>query len=78
MQQIIATDDLRLDVGEESEGATLFSPMFPGDFPGINADRHHSDLTGPNPLPVALETPQLGVAEGSPVAPVADQFELCL
>ena len=73
VQQIVAQDGLEFFIREKREGVALFAAVVTGNSRGINTDSNNLDSTRLELFELLLETPQLGVAERSPVATIENQ-----
>ncbi len=73
MQHAIALDNFRVGIGKKGV-AVVTPPAEPArDFGSVDADRDRADAQCFECVQILFNTPQLGVAEGSPVAAVEDQ-----
>src|SRR2546427_695561 len=73
VEQVIAPNHLGADVGEEGERVPLLATEFAIDLGRIDADRDQAQVARVEIGEAVLKTPQLGVAERSPIAPVEDE-----
>ncbi len=73
VEEIVGTDDFGLRVGEKHERVALLVAILAIDFGWIDADGNQAHVAGLKLLEVLFETPQLGVAQCSPVAAVEDE-----
>src|SRR5215471_6694425 len=73
MDQIVQADYPFRGVREKRECVTLCATVITRDLRGIDADCHQTNAACVELAEVFLETPQLGVAEGSPVPAVEDE-----
>lgn len=73
MQQIVAPDNLSLSVRQQRKCIALLAGVIARNFRRVNADGHGPDATGRKLIQVMLDTPQLGVAGGSPIAAIKNE-----
>ena len=73
MQQMVATDGIRVRVRKKSVGVSTPLAEATGDFGWVYADGDRANSQRFECVQILLDTPQLGVTEGSPVAPVEDE-----
>ena len=73
MQQIVAANDFSFGVRQKGEGVSSLATERRGFSRGIHADRYWSYSLALELTQTVLNTPQLGVAERSPIAPVENQ-----
>ena len=73
VQEAKTSDHLRLRVRKESESEAQLLAVLARHVRGVRADGDHTDAACIEVGKVPLETPQLGVAKGSPVAAVENQ-----
>ncbi len=73
MQQVVVQDCFESFIREKRVGVALLAAVIARDSWGIYADGNNSHSTRLELVELFLETPRLGVAEGSPVATVKDQ-----
>jgi hypothetical protein len=73
MQHPVAADDLGLLVGQERIGVTLLAAVIARDLRWIDADGHRPDSARRKFAQVPFDTPQLGVAGGSPIPTVKNE-----
>ena len=75
MQYPVLADGFSLGIGEKRKFIPLGLAEFLRIGPGVHTDSHHFHTALMKFVQVLLETPQLGVAERSPVASIEDQHE---
>ena len=73
VQQAIALDNIRRGIRKHRKCVTLRLTQLARVFRRIDADGRDLDVALIELVQVMLETPQLGVAEGSPIASIEDQ-----
>lgn len=73
MQHTVLPDHLRVGIGEKREAIPPRLTKLLRFGRRIHTDRDNLDAPGMELIQVLLETPQLGVAEWSPIAAVEDQ-----
>jgi hypothetical protein len=73
VEQVKAANGVKLFVGEEGVGVALLLTKIPGDWGRVHADGYDLHSARLELIELFFETPQLGVAEGSPVAAVENQ-----
>ena len=73
MNEIVATNHLSSRIGENSERVASLPSEIAGDLSGVNADSYRSNAGFIELLEVLFDTPQLGVAGGSPISSVEDE-----
>ena len=73
MNEIPAADDVVFGVGENREGVASGLAEMLGLLRGVHANGDDSNPASVEVWQMFLEAPQLGVAEGSPVAAIEDQ-----
>jgi len=73
VEQVIAANGVKLFVGEERVGVALLLTKILGDWGRIHADGYDLHSARLELIKLFFETPQLGVAEGSPVAAIENQ-----
>ena len=73
MLQIVAANDFPLGVRQKGEGVSSLATERRGFIRSVHADRYWSYSLALELTQTVLNTPQLGVAERSPIAPVENQ-----
>jgi hypothetical protein len=70
MQHIVTANDFSLGIGKQRESVAAFLRLPPVDLRRIDADADYADRARIEIRKPLLKTPQLGVAQRSPEAPV--------
>ena len=73
MQDIVASDYFRVGIGKKRIGVAMPLAKPPRDFRSVHADRYRTNAQGFELVQIFFDTPQLGVAERSPIAAIEDQ-----
>jgi hypothetical protein len=73
VKEVVPANDLGFRVGKESVGVALLAAMLAVGLGRVHADGGYADTAGGEFWEMVFKTPQLGVAEGSPGAPVENQ-----
>jgi hypothetical protein len=73
MKHIVAPNRFRLWIGEKRVAITHLLAMAPIGFRRVNADRNNANPARPELGKLLLETPQLGVTEGSPKSSIKNE-----
>ena len=73
MQQIVTPHHLILRVGQEGESVSVPGAETSRELRSIDADRNRTHSQSLKRIEILLDTPQLGVTEGSPVTAVENQ-----
>jgi len=73
VEQVKAANGVKLFVGEERVGVALLPAVLPRNFRRVHANGHDLHSARLELIELFFETPQLGVAEGSPIAAVENQ-----
>jgi hypothetical protein len=73
MEKIVATDHLRFYIGQKRKCVTHLLRMSAVDLNGIDTDTSDANAAGIKITKPLLKTPQLGVAEWSPMSAIKDQ-----
>jgi hypothetical protein len=73
VKQIVPPDYFGLGIGEKGVGKTSLAAKFAAYLRRIDADRRHTDTALFKFTKVFLDSPQLGDAEGSPIAAIKNQ-----
>jgi hypothetical protein len=73
MEQIVTTDHLRFCIGQKWKRVTHLLGMRPIDINGVDTDGRDANAARLKITEPLLKTPQLGVAEWSPMSAIKDQ-----
>jgi hypothetical protein len=73
VQEIVSPNDVGVGVGKEGIRVSFPFAQIPGDPRLVDADCYRANTQFFDLRQVILDTPQLGVAEGSPVAAIENQ-----
>jgi hypothetical protein len=74
VQQVVSANHLGRRIRQKSVGVSLFLAVGPGDCRRVHANGDNADSSGSKIVESLLETPQLGVAERSPVATIKNEY----
>jgi hypothetical protein len=73
VQQIIAPDDLGVGIGKKGVCVAAALAQSPGYLRSVDADRNRANSEGLQPIQFVFDTPQLGVAERSPITAIKNE-----
>jgi hypothetical protein len=74
VQQVVSADHLGRRIRQKGVGVSPFLALTPGDGRRVHANGHNAYPSGSKIVESLLETPQLGVAERSPVAAIKNEY----